>query len=150
MSSVIASTVSIRVAAGSLSGSLVYRPSTSVSSDEEIGLDERGDQRAQVVVVADLDLLDGNGVVLVDDGQHAELEQGEQRVARVQIARPIGDVLRRQQHLPDRHAVALERDLVVPHQRRLADGGRRLLLGNRARPLGEREARHAGRDRARA
>ena len=45
--------------------------------------------------------------------------------------------------------MAREGGLVLPHERRLADGRRGLLLRDRARPLGEPEARHAGRDGAR-
>jgi hypothetical protein len=116
---------------------------------EQVGVDERGDERAQVVVVADLDLFHRHRVVLVYDRQHAEAEQREQRVARVEVARAIRDVVRGQQHLPDRHAVALERLLVVPHERRLPHRRRRLLLGDGPRPLGQRQSRHAGRDRAR-
>src|SRR5207248_427006 len=60
---------------------------------QQVGLDEGGDQGAQVVVVADLDLLDGHRVVLVDDRQDAEAQQGQQRVARVEVAGAVADVL---------------------------------------------------------
>src|SRR5262249_2966117 len=69
-------------------------------------------------------------------------------VLRIQVPRAVADVLRRQEHLADRDPMAPERRLVLPHQRRLADGGRRLLLGNRARPLDQSEPRHARHDRA--
>jgi hypothetical protein len=88
-------------------------------------------------------------VVLVHDRDHAEAEQREQGVARVEIPRAVADVLRGQQDLSHREPVALERDLVLPHEGGLADRGGRLLLGDRAWPLGEREPRHAGGDRAR-
>jgi hypothetical protein len=116
--------------------------------DEQVRFDERGHQRAEVVVVADLDFLDSDGVVLVDDRHHAEGEQGEQRVPRVQVPRAIADVLRRQENLAHGQAVSLERDLVLPHEHGLSDRGRRLFFRNRARALRQRETRHPGGDRA--
>ena len=116
---------------------------------EEIGVDEMGDEGGQVVVVADLDLVHRHRVVLVDHGQHAEVEQGEQGVARVQVPAAIADVLGGEEHLADLDAVALERLLVVPHERGLPDGRRGLLLRDRARPGREAEARRARDDGAR-
>ena len=51
--------------------------------DERVGRDQVADQRGELIVVAELDLLDRDRVVLVDDRHHAELEQRAQRVARV-------------------------------------------------------------------
>ena len=39
--------------------------------DHEVGIDQARGQRGERVVVAELDLLDSDGVVLVDDGHHA-------------------------------------------------------------------------------
>ncbi len=103
----------------------------------------------EVVVVAHLDLVHRHRVVLVDDRQHPEVEQGEQRVAGVEVARAIADVLAGEQHLAHRDPVLLERLLVLPHQRGLPDRGRRLLLRDRLGPPLEAEARHPGGDGAR-
>ena len=79
-------------------------------------------------------------------GKHVEAQEGQQGVPRVEIAGAVADVLRGEQHLPDRNAVALEGRLVVPHERRLSDGGRGLLLGDRARAPREGESGHPGGD----
>src|SRR5262249_39817614 len=100
--------------------------------NEEVGLDQMGYEGGQVVVVADLDLLHRDRVVLVDDAQDAVAQEGEERVAGVEVASAVADVLLGEQDLGDLLPVGGEGLLVVPHERRLADGGRRLLLGDRA------------------
>ena len=42
---------------------------------EQVGADEVGDEGGEAVVVAEADLVVGDGVVLVDDGHDAEVEQ---------------------------------------------------------------------------
>ena len=49
----------------------VVKPVDVGQDDQQVGIDEARRQRGQRVVVAELDLLDGNGVVLVDNGHHA-------------------------------------------------------------------------------
>ena len=51
--------------------------------DQRVGVDQMGDQGRQPVVVAEADLVGGDGVVLVDDRDDAELQQpAEGAVAR--------------------------------------------------------------------
>ena len=64
-----------------------------------------------------------------------------QRVPGVQVALAVAHVLLREQHLRHPDAVRRAGLLVVPHERRLADRGGGLLLGDRARPF--RRARAA-------
>ncbi len=45
---------------------------------QQIRLDEIGHQRRQGVVVAKTDFLGGDGVIFIDDGNHAETQQGAQ------------------------------------------------------------------------
>ena len=52
---------------------------------EQVGVDQVGDEGGEPVVVAEADLVVGDGVVLVDDGHHAELEQPGERAAGVQV-----------------------------------------------------------------
>ena len=73
--------------------------------DERVGADEVRRQRGEAVVVAELDLLGGDGVVLVDDRHDAELEQRAQREARRQEAPAIAHVVVGEQDLADRDAV---------------------------------------------
>ena len=61
--------------------------------DQEIGVDEVGDEGGEIVVVANLNLVHRHRVVLVDNGQHPEVHEGEERIARVEIAPAIRDVL---------------------------------------------------------
>src|SRR5207247_10337674 len=111
-----------------------------------ISVDYRCVERTQLRVVTDLELLHRDRFFLVHDRQDAEPEEGVERVAGVEVARAVADILRCQQHLPHRDPVAREGGLVLPHERRLADGRRGLLLRNGARPRGEPEARPAGCD----
>ncbi len=53
----------------------------------QIGRNQTAYKRRQCVVVAKLDLVDGNGIVLVDNRHHAKLHQAQQSVARVQVGR---------------------------------------------------------------
>ena len=50
--------------------------------EQEVGADQGGDEGGEVVVVADFDLFGGDGVVLVDDGDDAIIEQRGEGVAR--------------------------------------------------------------------
>ena len=60
--------------------------------DHEVGIDEARGERGERIVVAELDLLDGDGVVLVDDGHHAQLQQAQKRVTGVQIRMTVGGI----------------------------------------------------------
>ena len=64
----------------------------------QIGRDQAAYKRRQRVVVAKLDLIDGNGIVLVDNRHHAQLHQTQQGVARVQVGRATRRVVTREQH----------------------------------------------------
>ena len=72
-----------------------------------------GDQGGEAVVVAEADLVVGDGVVLVHDGHHAELEQARRVPAGVQVLAAVDEVERRQQHLPGHQPVAAARSIVV-------------------------------------
>ncbi len=94
--------------------------------DEQVGVDQRRGQRREVVVVAEVELLHRDGVVLVDDRDDAEAEQRAQRMPRVQVPPAIGEVGVREQHLGDVPLVHGEAPRPGGHQRGLSDGGRRL------------------------
>ena len=116
---------------------------------QELGLDQVGDQRRQPIVVAELDLVDGDGVVLVHHRQHAELEQRRDRVARVGEAAPVGDVLGGEQDLRDLLARGREMRGVGAQQRGLARRGGRLLDRDGAGAVLEPELTATRRHRAR-
>ena len=94
---------------------------------ERVGVDEVGDEGGEPVVVAEADLARGDGVVLVDDGQHAEVEQPLEGAAGVGVVRAPGDVVGGEQHLTDGDVVPGERLGVGGEQGALADRGRGLL-----------------------
>ena len=66
---------------------------------ERVGADQVGDQRGQPVVVAEPDLLGGDGVVLVDHRQHAQGQQALQGGLGVAVVGPPHDVVGGEQHL---------------------------------------------------
>ena len=74
----------------------------------QVGRNQAAHKRRQRVVVAKLDLVDGNGVVLVDDRHHAQFHQTQQRVARVQIGRATGRVVTREQHERGKQVARME------------------------------------------
>ena len=95
---------SISDAEGSRRGSAVSSPAVSVSSTSRSASRQVGDERGDAVVVAEADLVVGDGVVLVDHRHDAELEQPPQRAPGVQVLLADAEVERRQQHLPARRA----------------------------------------------
>ena len=58
--------------------------------DHDIGFDKIRHQRAEGIVVAELDFVGDYGVIFIDDGNDVELEQRSQRRARVEIAFAFG------------------------------------------------------------
>ena len=64
----------------------------------QIGRNQAAHKRRQCVVVAKLNLIDGNGIVLVDDRHHAKLHEAQQGVARMQVGRATGRIVAREQH----------------------------------------------------
>ena len=115
---------------------------------EQIGLDERRDHRRELIVVAELDLLDSDRVVLVDDRHRAGLEQRREGVARVVGAGAIGEIGVGEQHLRDGDADLAEGVLVALHEHALPRGGGGLEPGHVLRARLQAELRHPERDRA--
>mmetsp|Transcript_53734 Transcript_53734/g.126549 ORF Transcript_53734/g.126549 Transcript_53734/m.126549 type:complete len:235 (-) Transcript_53734:393-1097(-) len=95
---------------------------------QHIGLDEIGHQGPQRVVVAELDLVVDDGVVLVDDRQHTVGHQSQQRRAGIEVALTVRQVGMCEQHLGAVQAVGTKLAFVHLRQAHLADGRRRLQL----------------------
>ena len=100
--------------------------------DQQVGVDEVGDQRGEPVVVAEADLGGGDGVVLVDDRHDAELEQLGEGLVGVAVVGAPGHVVDGEQHLAGHDAVPGELLLVAVGQQALARPTRRP-AGRRAR-----------------
>jgi hypothetical protein len=116
-----------------------------------MGSQERGHERRQPVVVAEArpQLLDAHGVVFIDDGDRTVVEQGAQGVADIEVAGPVLEVVRHQQHLRGVAALGAEHSLVGFDQAALPDRGHGLKVGEFLRPLGEPHPAHAGPDGSR-
>ena len=111
--------------------------------DQCIGLDQIGHQRAQRIVVAEADFVDGDGVVFVDDGDGVEVEQGTQGTACIEVALAVGQVVVRQQHLRGMQMMFREARFVHLHQAHLANCGSRLQFVDGSGTLGPAQSLHA-------
>ena len=98
---------------------------------QERGPDQVRHDGRQAVVVAEggLQLLDADRVVLVDDRDGPQFQQGEQGIAGVEVAGAMFEVLGGQQDLGGVMAVGRKRPLVGLDQQALADGGDGLEVG---------------------
>ena len=114
--------------------------------DHEVGIDQARGQRGERVVVAELDLLDGNGVVLVDDGHHAQLQQAQKRVAGMQIRMAICRIAAGEQHRGGDDAVGREHLGIRRGQSRLPNRRRRLQARHVAGALLDTQGLKAARD----
>ena len=121
-------------------------PFDDAEQDEERGLEQVGDQGGEVVVVAEADLGDADGVVLVDDRQAAPLDQGDDGVAGVEVAGAAVEVAGRQQELGRGDAVRRQTVLPGAHEKSLADRGTCLELAQVGGPAAQAEPADAGAD----
>ena len=104
-----------------------------VGGDEQgVGIHQRGHDRGEVVVVAQLELVDGDRVVLVDHRQRTERQQFLQRRARIEVATPVAQVVVGQQDLRDG---PIKEPLPQCDQLRLPECGQRLPFGHRCAGL---------------
>jgi hypothetical protein len=115
---------------------------------EQVGADEHRHLGGQEVVVAEGDLVGRRRVVLVDDRQHAPVEQLVQRAARVEVVRARAHVEERQQHLGRRDAVRAQQLVVDAVELALADRAGRLEVLDRPGAGRQSHDAHAARDRA--
>ena len=115
---------------------------------EQARAGEDRDLGRERVVVAERDLVGRGRVVLVHDGHGAEHVERRERVARVDVGPPVGDLPPGEEDL--RRGDALAAEGVVPRglQTRLPERRGRLHLGHRAGPAVEAEPREPERDRA--
>ncbi len=107
-----------------------------------------GDHRGEPVVVAELDLVDADRVVLVDDRHGVALEQGVQRIPHVEVAGPAVEVFVRQQELGRVAAMPAQAFVVGTDQVGLADRGGGLELWQVVGPAFPAELAHPRADRA--
>jgi hypothetical protein len=102
---------------------------------QHVGRNAVRNQRGDAVVVAEPDFVVRDGVVLVDDGQHAEFEQTRQRLSSVKVLLTVSEVVGHQKNLARHDTVRCEDGVVTLHQATLADRGKRLQGSHVGRPL---------------
>ncbi len=117
---------------------------------EQVGFDEVGDECREVVIVTQADFFGADGVVFVDDGNDAVLDEGFEGVTGVEVAATIGEVFAGEQDLADGNLVVAEELAVDFHEARLANGGEHLFGGDVARECGVADGLAADGDGARA
>ena len=120
-----------------------------VGQDQRLGTREVGDERGQAVVIAEADLVGGDGIVLVDHRHGAQRPQPIQGPLRIRVVRAPGDVVRGEQHLADHATVAPERGSPRMGQRQLSDNGRGLLGREVGGSAAQTQRRESGTDRTR-
>ena len=94
--------------------------------DKQVGVHEMGNEGREAIVVAEPDLVVGEGVVLVDDGHRSQLEQSRERLARVEVLPALDEVVRNEQHLRGHQPVRREDVVVGAHEAALPSRGKRL------------------------
>ena len=100
-------------------------------------MDQGCNDSRQRIVVAELDLIGNNRIVLIDDGDHAHGQQLGKCCSRIPSVLIVDHRKLRDQHLR-RHLVVLrEQPLVNHHQTGLSDGSTGLLHRLFLRPLGD-------------
>ena len=115
-----------------------------IGEDEQrVGVDEAGDEGGEIIVVADADLGSDDGIVLVDNRHNVALQAEGERVAGVEVAPPVAQVVAGEQGLGHLEAIELEELLVEMHQAALADGGEHLFEGHAGAGLGLRRGSEA-------
>ena len=109
---------------------------------QEIRLQQRRDERGQMVVVAEFYFLDRHRVVLVHHRNDGQLEQRLQGVLGVKIAAPIGQILMGQQHLGHTLVESGEIPFIDGHQLDLPHRCQGLFLLHRFGSLFDSEPGH--------
>ena len=123
-------------------------PVDHAEDDEQGRLQQVRDHGGEPVVVAELDLVDADRVVLVDDRDGVPLEEGVERVPHVQVAGTAVEVFMGQQELCGVPAVPAQALVVGADQVRLADRGGGLELRQVVGPAVHAELAHARADGA--
>ena len=131
-----------------LAGRPVVEPVDVREEHERIGVHEVRHQGGEAIVVTQANLIGGDGVVLVDDGHHAHLDESLECALGVAVVRAARHVIGGEQHLADGDVACPEGQGVLREQHALAHT-RGCLLGREvARTTAEPEHGEARRDSA--
>jgi hypothetical protein len=124
----------------------VEQPRRDGEHHQRVGVDEVGHLGRERVVVAEGDLVDGDRVVLVDDGDGAARREGVEGRAGVEVPLTVGEIGVREQHLGHHPAVSPEGLRPHPNQVPLARRGAGLELLHALRSARKTQLLHAQRD----
>ena len=119
-------------------------------NDKQVGIDERGRERTEPVIVAEFDFFDGDGVVFVDDRNDAPREQRVEGFAGAEVPGARFEVVVREENLGDVEIEFAENIAIERHEFALANGGGGLEFRQEFGALGEPERAHAGGNRTRS
>lgn len=111
-------------------------------------MDEVGDEGGEPVVVAEADLVRGDGVVLVDDREGAHGEEFVEGAGGVAVVGAAAHVVGGEQHLSDADAVPGEGGGVARHEEALSHAGGGLLPGQVLGAAAQSERGESGGDGA--
>ena len=88
--------------------------------DVHIGVHDARDESGQIVIVPDLEFIDGHDVVLIDHGDHTPLDEPLECIARVGVMMPVQRIRTGQEYLCHRLAVFGKEPLIDMHEDALA------------------------------
>ena len=114
--------------------------------NERIGIDKCRDNRREIVVVSDFDLIHRHGVVLIDDGNDLHIEQGEKGTARVDVLMMTRRILLCQEHLCHRSSILMKELLIDVEKVSLSDRRKGLPRRHRCRTFLHAERIHSRRN----
>ena len=95
-------------------------------NNEEFGLCEIRYVSGKRIIIADLDFINRNGIILVDDGNHIVMEQRPEGIIHTRIAFPVREIVPREEHKRSPLPVSTKPLLVSSHQPNLSDSRRGL------------------------
>ncbi len=133
-----------------LLGILGIQPVFVGEDDQKVGIEEMGHVGAQLVVVAHLYFIRGNGIVFIDNGNDALGQQSIDGIPDIVEAGAIMEVIRREQNLRHRLAALGEQFLVKMHEAHLPHCGAGLFFRQARRPRPVTQGSHAQAHRSRA
>ena len=127
-------------------GIRAHEPVDGRQDDCKVGAGHGGEEGGENIVVAEFQLINGNGVVFIDDRQNVLREKSFDTVECIQMTFARAEVVRRKQNLRGVEAEAFAFGFVDRHEADLTDCGESLDFREFARTLFESECAHSRSD----
>jgi len=109
--------------------------------DQQAGTNQMGDDGSQSIVIAESELIDHNGVVLVDDRDNTQTEEAIERGSCVKVRLTTGEHVSGQEHLTNHEIVICKRSRIPLDELALTNGCSRLQTRQIRRPFDNAESR---------